>query len=160
MAQPVVELCCDAFLYPTAVNAAVCEGRTPAPWTCVFPLYGCNDPLADNYHTIFRGGSRARALQQATLTAVASPPPPAPPVGIISDPTMCQYGGCTDPSATNHNPRCAGPFACKPRKILRARRPPRPPRHCTLMLPRAAPSPAPQRHVQRRHVPIFARRVH
>ena len=46
-----------------------------APWTCIYAVYGCVDPAADNY------ASYATSLSY-----------------------MCEYGGCNDTDAINHSP--------------------------------------------------------
>lgn len=52
-----------------------------APWTCIYAVYGCADPAADNYASYVKLGGRFRSLSY-----------------------MCEYGGCNDTDAINHSP--------------------------------------------------------
>ena len=80
-AEPV--LYCDD---PSAANYKAdgwSRGETPAPWTCKFPIVGCPDPRADNFHPLFRWAMFASVM--------------------VGEKAICQYGGCTDVQASNYN---------------------------------------------------------
>ena len=53
-----------------------------APWLCKFDIYGCDDPAADNYRSVYF------TLYNDRFHAA---------------PKMCQYGGCNDTLAMNYD---------------------------------------------------------
>ena len=119
-------LCCDD---PAALNhpAGGCPSTAaPAPWTCTYPLHGCPDPTADNYHFLFKLLPLPQPVSNTSkphrfAAAVAT---------LVHDYSVCMHGGCTDPAATNyrHNATyndgtCIYPcaFACRPRAATTTR---------------------------------------
>ena len=60
--------------------------KTPAPWTCTYPRYGCTVPAADNY------------MSYATVATNG----------------MCEYGGCTRRRTRAHDTGRARALAGRP----------------------------------------------
>ena len=114
-------LCCDV---PGALNrpSAGCPAnQVRAPWTCVYPIYGCPDSTADNFHFLFRlKPDLIEEPQTYNASAVAASlnPYALAYASLVPDRSICQYGGCTDQAADNFSPNatyndgtCSYPYA-------------------------------------------------
>lgn len=114
--------CCPhahALNYDTDCRVNAATRVVPAEWVCRYPIYGCTDPAADNLHPLLRrpgamqdtaglppgASSSSNGTAVVPTNAVPPPPAPVPVVRVISDESLCQYGGCNDRSAINFNSR-------------------------------------------------------